>query len=42
MVLVILDKLQDFVNAIDSRTNIFTNLAPNKVTKKRCSSPDFI
>ena len=28
------DKLQDFVNAINSRTNRVTNLAPNKVTKK--------
>ena len=29
-----IDKLQDFVNAINSRTNRVTNLAPNKVTKK--------
>ena len=29
-----IDKLQDFVNAINSRTNCVTNLAPNKVTKK--------
>ena len=26
--------MQDFVNAINSRTNRVTNLAPNKVTKK--------
>ena len=29
-----LDKLQDFVNAINSRTIRVTNLSPNKVTKK--------
>ena len=29
-----IDKLQDFVNAINSRTKCVTNLAPNKVTKK--------
>ena len=29
-----IDKLQDFVNAIHSRTNLVINLAPNKVTKK--------
>ena len=29
-----IDKLQDFVNAINSRTNHVTNLAPTKVTKK--------
>ena len=29
-----IDKLQDFVNAINSRTNRVTNLALNKVTKK--------
>ena len=27
-----IDKLQDFVNANNSRTNCVTNLAPNKVT----------
>ena len=29
-----IDKLQDFVNAFNSRTNRVTNLAPDKVTKK--------
>ena len=29
-----IDKLQDFVNAINSRINCVTNLAPKKVTKK--------
>ena len=29
-----IDKLQDFVNVINSRTNRVTNLVPKKVTKK--------
>ena len=29
-----IDKLQDFVNTINSRTNCVTKLAPNKFTKK--------
>ena len=29
-----IDKVKDFVNAINSRSNCVTNLAPNKVTKR--------
>ena len=31
----ILKKLQNFVSTFNSRTNRFTNLAPNKITRKK-------